>query len=117
MSREIRFATCDESLRNIREDQICLPVVCRNDYLLRMTESQVEATERTRRSRRWRYLTDIVVLVAVTFLLDALLGAFIPVPIFRATLRGKFTRLWRCISFTSCRMRYKEVDIAYSENL
>src|SRR4029077_20292529 len=30
---------------------------------------------------RWRYLIDIVVLVAVTFLLDALLGAFIPVPI------------------------------------
>ena len=46
-----------------------------------MTESQVEATEGTRRPRRWRYLIDIVVLVAVTFLLDALLGAFIPVPI------------------------------------
>ena len=37
--------------------------------------------------------------------------------IFRATLRGEFTRLWRCISFTCCRMRYKELDIAYSENL
>ena len=46
-----------------------------------MTESQVEATEGTRRPSRWRYLIDIVVLVAVTFLLDALLGAFIPVPI------------------------------------
>ncbi len=46
-----------------------------------MTESQVEATEGTRRSRRWRYFIDIVVLVAVTFLFDALLGAFIPVPI------------------------------------
>jgi uncharacterized protein len=46
-----------------------------------MTESQVEATEGTRRTRRWRYLIDIVVLVAVTFLLDALLGPFIPVPI------------------------------------
>ena len=46
-----------------------------------MTESQVGATEGTRRPRRWRYLIDIVVLVAVTFLLDALLGAFIPVPI------------------------------------
>ena len=46
-----------------------------------MTESQVEATEGTRRPRRWRYLIDIVVLVTVTFLLDALLGAFIPVPI------------------------------------
>jgi len=30
---------------------------------------------------RWRYLIDIVVLVAVTFLLDAVLGAFIPAPI------------------------------------
>jgi uncharacterized protein len=30
---------------------------------------------------RWRYLIDIVVLVAVTFLLDAVLGAFIQVPI------------------------------------
>ena len=46
-----------------------------------MTESQVGTTEGTRRPRRWRYLIDIVVLVAVTFLLDALLGAFIPVPI------------------------------------
>jgi len=46
-----------------------------------MTESQVEATKGTRRSGRWRYLIDIVVLVAVTFLLDGLLGAFIPVPI------------------------------------
>jgi membrane protease YdiL (CAAX protease family) len=46
-----------------------------------MTESQVEAREGTRRPRRWRYLIDIVVLVAVTFLLDALLAAFIPVPI------------------------------------
>jgi uncharacterized protein len=46
-----------------------------------MTESQVETTEGTRRPRRWRYLIDIVVLVAVTFLFDALLGAFIPVPI------------------------------------
>jgi CAAX protease family protein len=46
-----------------------------------MTESQVEAREGTRRPRRWRYLIDIVVLVAVTFLLDAFLGAFIPVPI------------------------------------
>lgn len=46
-----------------------------------MKESQVEVTEGTRRPHRWRYLIDIVVLVAVTFLLDALLGAFIPVPI------------------------------------
>ena len=46
-----------------------------------MTESQVEATEGSRRPRRWRYLIDIIVLVAVTFLLDAVLGAFIPAPI------------------------------------
>jgi uncharacterized protein len=46
-----------------------------------MTESQIEATERSRRPRRWRYLIDIVALVAVTFLLDAVLGAFIPAPI------------------------------------
>ena len=46
-----------------------------------MTESQVEAAEPSGRPRRWRYLIDIVVLVAVTFLLDAVLGAFIPAPI------------------------------------
>jgi membrane protease YdiL (CAAX protease family) len=46
-----------------------------------MTETQVEAMEGSRRPRRWRYLIDIVVLVAVTFFLDALLGAFIRVPI------------------------------------
>src|SRR5436189_622183 len=46
-----------------------------------MTESQVEATEGRRSPRRWRYLIDIVSLVAVTFLLDAVLSAFIPVPI------------------------------------
>src|SRR6266700_1154786 len=46
-----------------------------------MTESQVEPTEGSRRPRRFRYLIDIVVLVAVTFLLDAVLGAFISAPI------------------------------------
>ncbi len=46
-----------------------------------MTGSQVEDTERSRRPSRWRYLIDIVVLVAVTFLLDAVVGAFIHVPI------------------------------------
>src|SRR5207253_5732549 len=46
-----------------------------------MTESQVEATEGSRRPRRWRYLIDIIVLVAVTFLLDAVVGAFVPAPI------------------------------------
>jgi CAAX protease family protein len=33
------------------------------------------------RPRRWRYLIDIIVLVAVTFLLDAVLGAFVSAPI------------------------------------
>jgi membrane protease YdiL (CAAX protease family) len=46
-----------------------------------MTESQVEATGETRKPRPWRYLIDIVVLVAVTFLLDAVLGALIASPI------------------------------------
>jgi membrane protease YdiL (CAAX protease family) len=46
-----------------------------------MNESQVAATQGSRRPGRWRYLIDIVALVAVTFLLDAALGAFIPAPI------------------------------------
>jgi uncharacterized protein len=46
-----------------------------------MTESQVGGTKGSRRPRRWRYLIDIIVLVAVTFLLDAVVGAFIPAPI------------------------------------
>ena len=48
-----------------------------------MTGSQIEATEGSRAPRRrpWRYLLDLIVLVAVTFLLDAVLGAFIPAPI------------------------------------
>jgi hypothetical protein len=46
-----------------------------------MTESQLEATEGTRRVRRWRYLIDIIVLVAVTFLLDTVVGAFVPTAI------------------------------------
>jgi membrane protease YdiL (CAAX protease family) len=46
-----------------------------------MSEVQVGAWEATRRPARWRYLIDIVVLVAVTFLLDAVLDAFIHVPI------------------------------------
>ena len=45
-----------------------------------MTENQVEAPEGTRRPRRWRYLIDIIVLVAVTFLLDVVAGAFIRAP-------------------------------------
>jgi membrane protease YdiL (CAAX protease family) len=46
-----------------------------------MTASQVEASKGTRAAPRWRYLTDIIVLAAVTFLLDALLSAFVQVPI------------------------------------
>jgi len=46
-----------------------------------MTEGHVEATAGSRTPRRWRYLIDIIVLVAVTFLLDAVLSAFIPAPI------------------------------------
>jgi uncharacterized protein len=46
-----------------------------------MTESDVEATERSRRPRRWRYLIDIIALLAVTILLDALLSAFVHVPV------------------------------------
>jgi membrane protease YdiL (CAAX protease family) len=45
-----------------------------------MTGSQVEATEGSRGPRRLRYLIDIVVLVAVTFLLDVVAGAFIRAP-------------------------------------
>src|SRR5207247_5032662 len=46
-----------------------------------MTENQIEHTGGIRGPRRFRYLIDIIVLVAVTFLLDAVLGAFIPAPI------------------------------------
>jgi len=45
-----------------------------------MTQSEV-AVEASRRPRRWRYLIDIIVLVAVTFLLDAALDAFVQMPI------------------------------------
>ncbi len=46
-----------------------------------MTENQIERVGGNRGPRRWRYLIDIVVLVAVTFLFDAVLGAFVPAPI------------------------------------
>ena len=46
-----------------------------------MTENQIEHTGGIRGPRRFRYLIDIIVLVAVTFLLDAVLGAFIRAPI------------------------------------
>jgi membrane protease YdiL (CAAX protease family) len=46
-----------------------------------MTESEMEVSEGTRSAPRWRYLIDIVVLVAVTFLLEAAVGAFVAAPI------------------------------------
>jgi hypothetical protein len=46
-----------------------------------MTGNQSQIRGENREPRRWRYLVDISVLVAVTFLLDAVLGAFIPAPI------------------------------------
>jgi len=44
-----------------------------------MKETQLGATEGSPEPRRWRYLIDIIVLLAVTFLLDAVLGAFVSV--------------------------------------
>lgn len=44
-----------------------------------MTENQIERAGEIR-GGRLRYLIDVIVLVAVTFLLDAVLGAFIHVP-------------------------------------
>jgi uncharacterized protein len=46
-----------------------------------MMARQIEPAEGTRGPGRFRYLVDIIVLVAVTFLLDAFLGAFVQVPI------------------------------------
>src|SRR5438046_2966647 len=46
-----------------------------------MTKGHVEASEENRGPWRCRYLIDIVALLAVTFLLDAALGAFVQVPI------------------------------------
>jgi len=46
-----------------------------------MTEDQIASGQQPHGPRRWRYLVDIIVLLAVTFLLDAALGAFVQVPI------------------------------------
>jgi membrane protease YdiL (CAAX protease family) len=46
-----------------------------------MAENQIERAGGIPGTRRWRYLIDIVVLVAVTFLLDVVAGAFVQVPI------------------------------------
>jgi membrane protease YdiL (CAAX protease family) len=45
-----------------------------------MTPNQIASAETIRRPGRFRYLIDIVALVALTFLLDAILGAFVQVP-------------------------------------
>jgi hypothetical protein len=45
-----------------------------------MTESQHEDAEMSRRPRWWRYLIDIIVLVGMTSLLDAALGAPLRAP-------------------------------------
>jgi membrane protease YdiL (CAAX protease family) len=50
-----------------------------NSY--RTVEDQIQPENGVRALRRFRYLIDIVALVAVTFLLDAVVGAFIPAPI------------------------------------
>jgi len=55
-----------------------------------MSQSQLGASETTRSPRRWRYLIDIVALVAVTFVLDAVAGAFIPPPISLQSLQRLF---------------------------
>jgi uncharacterized protein len=46
-----------------------------------MIEGHVVATEGSRRPPRWRYLIDIIVLVAVTFVVDAILDALVHEPI------------------------------------
>src|SRR6266853_4987809 len=46
-----------------------------------MANDLIEPQNNVRALPRFRYLIDIIVLVAVTFLLDAVLGAFIPTPI------------------------------------
>src|SRR5262245_45130494 len=46
-----------------------------------MIDSHISVSRRCGGSRRWRYLIDSVVLVAVTFVLDAILSAFVREPI------------------------------------
>ena len=46
-----------------------------------MANDLIEPQNDVRALPRFRYLIDIVVLVAVTFVLDRVLGAFIPAPI------------------------------------
>src|SRR5437660_4873562 len=46
-----------------------------------MANDLIEPQNNVRALRRFRYLIDIIVLLAVTFLLDAVLGAFVQVPI------------------------------------
>jgi membrane protease YdiL (CAAX protease family) len=44
-------------------------------------ENQIEPAATARGSRRFRYLIDIIALVAVTFLLDVVIEAFVKVPV------------------------------------
>lgn len=64
-----------------------------------MTERRIAATEGSRGVGRWRYLIDIIVLVAVTFVLDAVLGAVVHEPIswktgFVLDAVGKILLVW-----------------------
>src|ERR1700736_4503036 len=44
-------------------------------------ENQIEPSATARGPRRFRYLIDIIALLAVTFLLDAAVGAFVQLPV------------------------------------
>ena len=44
-------------------------------------QDQIESTAATRSPRQFRYLIDIIALVAVTFLLDVVIEAFVKVPV------------------------------------
>ena len=46
-----------------------------------MEQNQIEPTATARSPRRFRYLIDIIALMAVTFLLDAAVSAFVQVPV------------------------------------
>ncbi len=46
-----------------------------------MEQNQIEPTATTRSPRRFRYLIDIIALVAVTFLLDIVVESFVKVPV------------------------------------
>src|SRR5439155_12291930 len=58
--------------------KLAVQVESKEFHSCHMTGSKIGGEKRG--PRRWRYLIDIVVLVAVTFLLDAVVGAFVSVP-------------------------------------